>query len=128
MSDVRAISVSVLRDAVARLLADCNVEIPADILTGLRLAAAREPARLMRPGYYLAADRWIRFEAEFGITNREPSLVKTPQKAAFFQGTSSDGARGVVWSARATTIPLSHRPTTHLPSGLISTFHRSPLV
>ena len=48
MSDVRAISVSVLRDAVARLLADCNVEIPADILTGLRQAAAREPSPLAR--------------------------------------------------------------------------------
>ena len=48
MSDVRAVSVSVLRDAVARLLADCNVEIPADILASLRQAAASEASPLAR--------------------------------------------------------------------------------
>lgn len=48
MSQVRDLDVSVLRAAVARLLADCNVEIPPDILAALRAAAAAEPSPLAR--------------------------------------------------------------------------------
>ena len=45
---VREIHVSVLRDAVARLLMEANYRIPDDILEGLRQAAVRERSELGR--------------------------------------------------------------------------------
>jgi len=44
----REIDVAVLRDAVARLLVECNYTIPADVLHALRDAAAREQSALGR--------------------------------------------------------------------------------
>ena len=45
---LRHVNVAVLRDAVSRLLVECNYTIPADVLQALRDAAAREESPLGR--------------------------------------------------------------------------------
>jgi fumarate hydratase subunit alpha len=47
-SSVRDVPVTVLRDAVARLLVDANYNIPADVLDALRAAIVREESPLGR--------------------------------------------------------------------------------
>src|SRR3954451_6530183 len=62
------------------------------------------------------------------VMSLELSFVKTPQKAASFQGTRNEGLRGPGSLLEQTTIPDPQNPAIHFPSGLGTTFQRSPSV
>jgi fumarate hydratase subunit alpha len=75
VSTVREIDVSVLRQAVARLLADANHRIPPDILAGLRRAVIEEASPIGRQtleqlvrNYEVAAEQRIPACQDSGIT------------------------------------------------------------
>jgi fumarate hydratase subunit alpha len=97
---VRDVEVSVIREAIAHLLVECNYQIPADVLAALRNAVAREESPLGRRtleqivrNYEIAAEERLPVCQDSGVT---VVLLEVGQDVHFVGGSLHDAiAEGI---------------------------------
>lgn len=128
---IREIDVAVLRDAVARLLAEANVRIPDDILDGLRQAALREQSELGRRtleqmvrNYEVAAVERLPVCQDSGLTvvhlevGQDVHWIGGSMTEAVHDGIR-DGTRSGFLRASVTGDPIARRNTGDNAPGII---------
>jgi fumarate hydratase subunit alpha len=128
---VREIDVSTLRSTVARLLAEANYRIPADVLSALRDAAAREQSDLGRQtlqhiirNYEVAAVEQLPVCQDSGLTvvhlevGQDVHWVGGGVTAAIHDGIR-EGTRGAYLRSSVSADPLLRRNTGDNAPGII---------